>query len=314
MTDKTYQPGVYVSVEELLSVRHIGKDLSLDRFKKSVALVEGDSRTVFRGRGMEFSEVRPYQPGDDVRNIDWRVTARTQKPYTKLFQEERERPVYIVVDQRSPMFFGSVDCFKSVYAAKLAAIIAWCALTNNDRIGGLIFADNSQTDSRAKRGKHAVMSFIHELHQYNARLTSPSTNDAHISMEEMFSDIRRVAKPGSAIFVLSDFHDFSEECKKPVSLLARHTDITLIQLFDKLEYALPMHKNLAVTNGIDRISISGQSGLFNENYTHSFKTVQNKLKNICASLGIALALLQIDNAVENAANDLFGSGKKVRRG
>merc|ERR1711916_149956 len=122
---------------------------------------------------MEFEEVRVYQPGDDIRTIDWRVTARTQVAHTKLFQEEREKPVLLVVDQRSNMFFGSQRCFKSVYAAHIAATLGWAAIYQNDRVGALVFGDDQQRDVRPKRSKHAQLSFLQQLVEFNHKLISP---------------------------------------------------------------------------------------------------------------------------------------------
>ncbi|MBT5031007.1 MAG: DUF58 domain-containing protein, partial [Proteobacteria bacterium] len=128
--------GIYVDLGLLLSSRGWARDLKLFARQAARAMLLGETRSKFRGRGMEFEEVRQYQPGDDIRNIDWRVSARTGGTYTKLFCEERERPVHIVVDQRNSMFFGSAQRFKSVLAAEVASALAWAALAGSDRIGG----------------------------------------------------------------------------------------------------------------------------------------------------------------------------------
>lgn len=296
---------IYIDIDEMLRLRHSAKDLSLARNKKSVALVDGDSRTQFRGRGMEFAEVRPYQPGDDIRNIDWRVTARTQTTYTKLFQEERERPVYLLVDQRASMFFGSENQFKSTMAARLAAIIGWTAMANNDRIGALIFSDTEQTDSKARRGKHAVLNLIHHLQQYNHALQSPIANERQHHMIDMLQDIRRVAKPGSAIFVISDFHDFTEACAEPLSMLARHSDVTCIQVFDGLEKSLPPIGQLTISNGQQKLTVSGSSASFSQSFTQSFEATQSILRKACTNTACAFALAPVTQHAVTLAQDLF---------
>ncbi|WP_086932454.1 DUF58 domain-containing protein [Agarilytica rhodophyticola] len=306
--------GVYVSVEALIDLRHMAKDLSLETNKKSVAMMDGDSRTSFRGRGMEFAEVRPYQVGDDIRNIDWRVTARTQKPYTKLFQEERERPVYILVDQRSPMFFGSRHTFKSVYAAKLATVIAWTALQNNDRIGALIFSDSEQTDSRARRGKHAALSIVHQLFEFNHRLNSPIGQSIDNSLEEMLNDIRRIAKPGSAVFLISDFHDFNRRCQEPLSILARHNDVTMLQVYDDLEKNLPANKSLSISDGTHKINIAGQSHDFSDNFAKSFEQNRFAIRKACNQSGINFASFSVAKSLGGLVQDLFSTRRKTKRG
>ena len=115
--------GAYLELNELIALRFPAKQLKLGRKKRALSNLAGPNKTNFRGRGIDFEEVRRYQPGDDIRTIDWRVTARTGSAHTKLFREERERPVLVVVDQRSSMFFGSSHCFKSVLAGQLAACL-----------------------------------------------------------------------------------------------------------------------------------------------------------------------------------------------
>lgn len=311
--DSQTHEGVYTCVDDLLRLRHIAKDIHLEANKKSTAIVEGDSKTHFRGRGMEFAEVRPYQAGDDIRTIDWRVTARTQKPYTKLFQEERERPVFLLVDQRSNMFFGSVNQFKSVYAAQLAATIAWAASQNNDRIGALIFSDENQTDSRAKRGKHAVLSVLHQLNNYNRQLSSPLLADNAISMEAMLTDVRRIAKPGSSVYLISDFHDFTPACSEPLSILARHTDVTAIQVYDPLEKQLPRNSGLMISNGREKLNMSGQGRHFDASYEQSFAQVQTQIRQSCGKSGVRFSPIEISTPTEDTIVDLFTTKRKKRK-
>ena len=314
MTSTTNNESVYVSVDSMLKLRHLAKDLSLETNKKSSALMDGDSRTSFRGRGMEFAEVRPYQFGDDIRNIDWRVTARTQKPYTKLFQEERERPVYLIVDQRAPMFFGSQTQFKSAFAAKLAATIAWAALQNNDRIGALIFSDTDQTDSRARRSKHATLSIIHQLVEFNHRLKTPIAGDRTNHLVDMLNDMRRVAKPGSSVYLISDFHDFDEKCQEPLSLMARHNDVMFIHIFDELERQLPINHFLSISNGERKIDISGQSRNFEMSFSKSFEDTCYDIRRVCNQSGINFASLAVNQQLSDVILDLFKTRKVNSRG
>ncbi len=314
MTSTANNESVYVSVDSMLKLRHLAKDLSLETNKKSSALMDGDSRTSFRGRGMEFAEVRPYQFGDDIRNIDWRVTARTQKPYTKLFQEERERPVYLIVDQRAPMFFGSQTQFKSAFAAKLAATIAWAALQNNDRIGALIFSDTDQTDSRARRSKHVTLSIIHQLVEFNHRLQSPIAGERTNHLVDMLNDMRRVAKPGSSVYLISDFHDFDEKCQEPLSLMARHNDVMFIHIFDELERQLPINHFLSISNGERKIDISGQSKNFEMSFSKSFNDTCYDIRKVCNQSGISFASLAVNQHLSDVILDLFKTRKMNTRG
>ena len=307
--------GAYVTVEHLLQFRYCTKDLTVATRKKSTSIIDGESHTQFRGRGMEFAEVRPYQPGDDIRNIDWRVTARTTQPYTKLFQEERERPVLIVIDQRSPMFFGSHSVFKSVAATEMAAGIAWIALQNNDRIGALIFGDHDQYDLRAKRGKHAALALINQLHAYNLKLNSPvNPSGSDTSCYDIFSDLRRVAKPGSAVFVLSDFHDFDGACEEPLSMLSRHTDVNLLSFSDPLERSLPTGKELTVSNNQERLTLHANTHNFLNAYNKAFTAKQASLRTSCLNSGAGFHSLDIATPSSSHLRELFSSKRGKRKG
>ncbi|MEJ2419310.1 MAG: DUF58 domain-containing protein [Exilibacterium sp.] len=206
--------GAYTNLDALLRMRYVANEFTLFARRPSTAIISGSVRTRFRGRGMEFEEVRLYQPGDDIRSIDWRVTARTQVAHTKLFREEKERPVFVLVDQRASMFFGSQRCFKSVYTAHLAALLGWAALAQSDRIGALVFGNNSHRDIRPRRSKHALLELLYQIHDFNHRLNSPIAPSGSSTMADMLSDVRRISKPGSAVFLLSDFHDFDHRCEE----------------------------------------------------------------------------------------------------
>lgn len=251
--NKSMSLGVYTESAVLLKTRHWAKDLKLFSRQAARSMLLGETRSRFRGRGMEFEEVRTYQPGDDIRNIDWRVSARTGGTYTKLFCEERERPVHILVDQRSSMFFGSQQRFKSVTAAELAAAIAWSALAGSDRIGGQIIGDDTESDIRARRNKQAVLRFIHDLNEFNHGLPSATQNSK--SLAYMLEECRRITRPGTAVFIVSDFHDFDASCAKSLSLLGRHMDINLLHIFDPLEENLPTAGAVSISNGIERASV-----------------------------------------------------------
>lgn len=253
-TQNQFEPRIYTDLSSLLRSRHRARDLKLFSRQAARSLLFGEVRSRFRGRGMEFEEVRRYQPGDDIRTIDWRVTARTGKPHTKLFCEERERPVHILVDQRSPMFFGSSVAFKSVVAAEIAAALAWAALSGSDRIGGQIVSDTEEHDIRAKRNKQAVLKLIHDLH--NANLTLPGDTQHIKSLSSMIEGCRRVTRPGTAIFIISDFHDIDEETESSLVTLGKHTDISLIRVFDPLERTLPNEQELAISDGKHRLSVA----------------------------------------------------------
>jgi len=331
---KHAQTGIYTNVEELIGLRFFARNIQLSETRSSTSTIDGESRSRYRGRGMEFSEVRPYYPGDDIRNIDWRVTARTQTTYTKLFQEEKERPVYIVVDQRSNMFFASQGEFKSVLATKLAALIGWAALGNNDRIGAMIFSNFDEVELRAKRGKHAQLNLIHQLVSFNHSLNQPfpERNDlqkdqfplTHNEQEntvdrksktlaDSFKELRHIVKPGSAIFVISDFHDFDDHCEESVSMLSRHTDVHLLHVFDQLEHKLPLRSNLTMTDGENRFQLSNFGKNAINQYKHSFEDHIKKMSDYAVARKIVFSSLENTQSIDTHIEQLFATASKSRK-
>ncbi len=239
--------GIYTELSTLLALRFPARNLKLFSRLPAGSQLLGETRSRFRGRGMEFEEVRLYQPGDDIRAIDWRVTARTGEPHTKLFREERERPVHLLVDQRSSMYFGSTTRFKSVLAAELAALIGWAALDNSDRIGGQILGDRQEVDIRARRNRQAILQLLHHLDEFNHRL--PADQPGTRSLADSLESCRRLTRPGSALFVISDFLDMDEPAERALRLLSRHADIRLLQVRDPLELELPALGKTLLSDG-----------------------------------------------------------------
>ena len=303
--------GIYVSLEELVGLRILARDCKLRKAKSGRATHDGQYRSSRRGRGMEFADVRQYQAGDDVRNIDWKITARTQSTYTKLFEEEKERPVVLLVDQRSPMFFGSKLQFKSVLATKLAGLISWSAFQNKDRIGALIFSDREQADLRPKHGKHSVLHCLNKLTEFNQRLTTPlsypqsSNGDSDNTLASMLVELRRVCKPGSLVYLISDFHDLDEQCKKHLALLARHNDLVFFSISDPLEKQLPKNVDFKITDGLQETSINTTSAAVGDTYTRLYNEHEYEVASTATSLRARYHALSTDSQFASLAPILF---------
>lgn len=192
----------------------------------------------FKGRGMEFDETRLYQIGDDIRSIDWRVSARTGKTHTKIFREERERPVFISVDCRAAMHFASRGVFKSVLAKKIAALLAWTACHHGDRIGGQLFFDSHCQELKPQNGRKAVLHFL------NALVKPPPQSpfgggQGGGDLELILNRLLHHARAGSLVYLISDFRGLTENAQNHLIKLARHCDVVLLFIFDPLEQNLP---------------------------------------------------------------------------
>lgn len=258
---------------------------------------------------MEFAEIRPYQAGDDVRTIDWRVTARAQKPFTKLYSEEREKPVFFLVDQRASMFFGSQTCFKSVFAAHLACQLGWAASLAGDRIGAMIAHSQGAVDLRPKGRQHAMLSFINQLHQCNTQLQSPIADSRELPLSQLLSQCRRALKPGSTLVIISDFSDWTEDCKRLLSLLGRHNDALLLHLYDRLEQYPPTASQLALSDGQRLLSLDvGRSREINR----AFQQHSQMLAQTAQALGCAYHQLECSAPLTPWLQQHFGRANRTR--
>ncbi|MGB1239355.1 MAG: DUF58 domain-containing protein [Pseudomonadales bacterium] len=236
MGEPIAQRGAYPALDGLLALQHVARGLALGTtLRKSRS--SGHLQTSVRGRGLEFAEVRQYQPGDDIRSIDWRVTAKTQKTHTRLFTQERERPVILAADMRSNMFFGSQRCFKSVLCAEALSVLAWTAHSAGDKVGAVVMGDRDHLELKPSASKRALLGTFQALVDFAAKLDAPvAPETGHI--QQLFARLLRVARPGSAVFIVSDFYDFDSECDKYLTQLSRHCEVTLVHVSDALEWQL----------------------------------------------------------------------------
>lgn len=303
--------GIVTDLARLLSARHWAQGLTLFSRQAARNLLLGNVRSRYRGRGMEFEEVRRYQAGDDIRTIDWKVSARAQGTYTKLFCEERERPCHILVDQRRSLYFGSNIQFKSVLAAELAAGIGWAALKGGDRVGGQVIGDHLESDSRARRSKQAVLRFIHDIHELNHALVhgdavKSNHADLTMSLSRSLEECRRITRPGTAIFIISDFHDFDDAAAKSLSNLGKHADLTLLQVVDKLEQNLPTLGNVAISDGKQSSKVNLSNSL-TQAYQHAMSERQNLLIAAATKARAHYACIDTSQTAKQALIRLFAS-------
>ena len=311
MTDVTVPAqGAYADLNELIALRFPARQLQLGRRNRALSALAGPNKSNFRGRGIDFEEVRNYQPGDDIRTIDWRVTARTGSAHTKLFREERERPVLVVVDQRSNMFFGSSHCFKSVLGAQLASLIAWSALDAGDRVGGLVFNGVEHREIRPRRSRKTVLALLSQVAAYNRDLPLPEPS-AEDSFADMLSNLRRIARPGSSLFLVSDFYGSSQEhAREHLFQLAQHTELTAIACSDPLESRLPRAGKYAVTDGTERSELHTADGKLRRAYERRFQQRREVLTQDLLRLGIPMLQASTDRAPFTLLQQFYGDARR----
>lgn len=207
----------------------------------------GERTSRQQGRGLNFDSLRRYQPGDDVRLIDWQATARLRTPWIRLYNEERERPVFLIVDQRLDMFFATRGEMKSVMAAKTAALLAWRSWHDGDRVGSVIFDDASLSLHKCRPPRLNLNPLLDDLLDYNQRLPKryPQETLATVTLASALERASQVIPSGAWVAVLSDFHDLNTECDALLAGLRRRCEVSAFVVLDDLHLRLPSSGTLA---------------------------------------------------------------------
>ena len=257
MKDVTDKNGVGVSLSELIALRGEARRLDIAPRCKVLATRSGGHLSRFRGRGMEFDESRVYQPGDDVRNMDWRVTARAGRPHVKLFREERERPLWLLVDLGPSMRFGTRVAFKSVVAARAASLLAWAAADKSDRVGGLVFDETRHFEQRPVARTRGLLPLLNAL----SGEPLPGKTGGHAGITRAADHLVQLVRPGSLVFVLSDFADVTRERSAWLAQLGQANEVVLVHVRDPMEEIAPPPGLYPVTNGSRRGVLDTQSAI-----------------------------------------------------
>ncbi|OED38440.1 hypothetical protein AB833_19880 [Chromatiales bacterium (ex Bugula neritina AB1)] len=244
--------GIYVSIDELIALQKPGEGLC-----NAVAHIvqrggPGAMRSFSHGRGYEPDELRGYQIGDDMRAIDWRVTARCGRMMTRLFTEDREQQYLIAADQRPPMFFGSQTNFKSVTAAHCAALFAWAAFALGARIGGVVAGENLSV-TRDQADRHSVLKLLRHIAAVNQSLDIDSTSE--ISLVDILQQCLQSARSGSMIVLISDFTAMDQQTEMLLAALCRRGSVLLVRIVDQLQEQLPVAGSVGIGDGQQRASV-----------------------------------------------------------
>ena len=288
--------GITVTLEELMRLHGEARLLDLAPRALRTPPRSGLHLSSFRGRGMEFAEVRPYAPGDDVRHIDWRVTARSGHTATKLFREERERPVSLIIDQTATMRFGTRVAFKSVIAARAAALLAWAAVDQGDRVGGMILRDDGITELRPRRGHTTLLPLMRILAQPAVTTTLPPSMPAWI---DALQRAVRLNRPGSLWIVVSDFYQPHQQAEGWLNELRRHSDVMLVFVYDVLERNPPPPGRYGFSDGMHYATLDLNGETTRWAYQQPLLARLRFLEDLARRLRLPLLQLATDDAPAN---------------
>lgn len=254
----------------------------------------GDIRSAFKGRGMEFEEVRTYGFGDDVRDIDWRVTARKNETYTKVFAEEKDREVYVVLDLSPYMVFGTKKELKSVSAAKLAAMLGWQSVINKDRFG-LVLYDGINTKTFKPQSNHKnLMAILNAISETSANILNSEANleDADINVPLKF--LRYGVKSRAMVFILSDFKNITEEALKSIVALTKRCRVYCINIYDFIEEVPPPSGEYMAQYDKDKIIFDSTSDIFKRTYFYYFQDKRKAMESFCKQFGCQYLNIRTD--------------------
>ncbi len=252
-------PRIHVDLAHLRGLEGWAKLLTFLPRQPARSVLNGRRASRMRGRGLNFDELRGYLPGDDVRAIDWKVTARTGKPHIRVYTEERDRPSLIVVDQRMSMFFGSRLNMKSVTAAEAAALAAYRILDQSDRVGGIVFGDEVTAEIRPQRSRNAVNRFLTALAEANAMLKADAPTIDLMPLNRPLGYVAKIARRDHLVLIISDFDGIDERTRTIVDGLSRHNDVVLCLVHDPIAREIPEDLHIVVSDGTLQAEIQAGS-------------------------------------------------------
>lgn len=303
----------HISLPELVRLQADARALRMPSVRPVRSRQTGLKQSRQRGRGMTFAEVRAYQPGDDIRSIDWRVTARRQSPHTKIYEEERERPVLLIADLGPTLFFASTGAYKQVRCAQFTALLAWLALRAGDQVGGLVFNQQALAVVRPARRKKSVLHLLDNLarHQHQPGLP-PSPSDNSNRLDIALAEARRTAHTGSKIFVISDFLTTSDDTRSLLGALARHNSVTALRIQDPLEKQLPERGRYAVAGPRGPLWFDAGNPSFRKAWQQKVTAHEQQLAECFRTAGVASATIMTGQAPTEALRLLLGPGGRIQ--
>ena len=302
----------HIGLPDLIRLQADARALKLPSARPVRSRQSGLQRSPQRGRGMAFAEVRLYQPGDDIRSIDWRVTARRQAPHTKLYEEERERPVLLLCDIGPSLFFASTGAFKQVRCAQLAAILAWLALWSGDQVGGIVFNGETLSVQRPARRKKSVLRLLDTLAEQQHKQGRFQNDDKSKGrLDTALTEARRVAHTGSRIFVISDFLDISSETGKLLGALARHNAVSALRVLDPLEKELPKSGRFAVAGPEGPVWFDAANLRFQKAWHARVASHEQQLEDCFRTSGVIAANVSTGEDPAVALKSLLGPGGRI---
>lgn len=306
MFEKTAQfddENIYANMAALRRLQYHARGFTLLPKQPASSLLAGKNVSKLRGRGLNFEELRHYRPGDDIRAMDWKVTQRTGKPHVKVYTEERERNVYLMVDQRSSMFFGSTHKMKSVISAEVAALMAWSVVGSGDRVGAIVYGDEGYKIIPAKRGRQHVVNVLKAIIQFNHALTANANIVLNSSqrLNDTLAKTQTIVSKNALVCLLGDGHGWNDKTTHLLKKMRQHNEVIFCHAVDSLELKLPKMSKMVVSDGEQQIQFSSSRDDIQTSYENNIKAQLEAYSKVAKKYRIPFISI---NTVEPVAGQL----------
>ena len=306
--------GIYVQLDELVRLQHKASGFSFLPRQPVHSILSGRHASKLRGRGLNFEELRNYLPGDDTRNIDWKVTARTHTPYVRIYTEEKDRTVWLLVDQRVAMFFGSRQRMKSVVAAEVAAISAWRVLSVGDRVGALVFNDSDITVVAPHRSRERVMQILKQVVERNQALSAcRDLKPDPGKLNQALKQVSILARHDCLVCLITDADGLNSETGQHITRLAEHNDVLTAFIYDPLEKEMPAAGRLRFADGEGQLEADTSNKKLRRAFKNEFEQKLQRLQSASRRYSIPVLPLNTINSVSDQLRDAFGHHLGTKR-
>lgn len=305
---------VYVQLDDLVRLQHKASGFSFLPRQPVHSILSGRHASKLRGRGLNFEELRNYLPGDDTRNIDWKVTARTHTPYVRVYTEEKDRTVWLLVDQRVGMFFGSRKRMKSVVAAEVAAISAWRVLSVGDRVGALVFDDTEVSVIPPHRSRERVMQILKQVVKKNQALSAnPDLKPDAGKLNEALKQVSHLARHDCLVCLITDGDGVDAETRRHVTRLSEHNDVLTALVYDPLEKDMPAAGRLRFANDVGQLEADTSNKKLRQGFQNEFEKKLERIQSASRRFSIPVLMLDTNNPVADQLRDAFGHHQASKR-
>jgi len=302
---------VHVRIQDLMALEPAARGLRFTSRQPINSILAGQHGSRLRGRGLDFEELRRYLPGDDLRQLDWRASQRLGKPYVRTYSEERDRPLLVLVDQRMSMHFGSVRSFKSVVAARVAALSCWMGYLAGDRVGGLVFSDDGIEQVRPLRSRERIQALFAAIVRRNQALRADAPDvDATGRLNQALQGALAHAPHDNLICLISDFAGADDQTLRLLRTLAAHNDVIATLVYDPLAVHIPLQGRLVVTQGELQVEVAADRQQVRQPLSDFFT---GRLRDVAELLRRShVPLLSVDTANDTVTQLRRELGKQMR--